>query len=82
MSDNTNRSPFYQATQIASQLKTIEANQSVEEVVAKAERISSVMELNLDYIYNGLNDVLDMVDAPDARRVIEDIRDEVYRCMR
>ena len=79
---NDNKSPFYQASQIASQLKTIESNQSVEEVVARAERISSAISLDLDSIYNSLNGVLDMIDSPEARRTVEDVRDEIYRCMR
>ena len=75
-------SPFYQAAQIADQLKLIEQNEDVDQVIERAERIASAMELDADFVYNKLNDVLDMIDAPDARRIIEDVRDEVYRCMR
>ena len=82
MSDNTNRSPFYQATQIADQMKIIESNENMDDIVAKAERISSAMELDLNSIYDSLNVVLDMIDNPDARKAVEDVRDEIYRCMR
>ena len=77
-----NKSPFYQATQISNQLKQIEQNENVDNLIERAEKIAGAMNLNLDYIYNSLNDALDMIDVPDARGIIEDVRDEVYRCMR
>ena len=82
MSEFSNESPFYQASRFAGQMKLIEDNQNVEEMVEKAERISAAMSLDLNSIYDALNVVVDMVDDAAARRAIEDIRDEVYRCMR
>lgn len=82
MSEFSQDSAFKQASEIAKQMKEIEGNESIDEVIAKAERISAAMQLDLNSLYDSLNVVLDMIDNPDARRAIEDIRDEVYRCMR
>lgn len=82
MSEFSNKSAFQQAAEIANQVKQVESNESIEDIIAKAERISSAMNLDLNSIYDSLNVVIDMIDNPDARRTIEDIRDEIYRCMR
>jgi len=75
-------SAFKQASAIAEQLKLIENNEDLDQIIERANRIASAMTLDLDRIYNSLNDAIDMINEPDARRAIEDIRDEVYRCMR
>jgi hypothetical protein len=82
MSEFSNESAFKQANLIANQMKQIENNEGLDEVIARAERITAAMELDLNSIYDSLNVVIDMIDNPDARRTIEDIRDEVYRCMK
>jgi uncharacterized phage infection (PIP) family protein YhgE len=82
MSEFSNESAFKQAAEIANQMKTIEANEDIDAIVEKAERISSAMQLDLNSLYDSLNVVVDMIDNPNARRAVEDIRDEVYRCMR
>jgi hypothetical protein len=82
MSEFSNESAFKQASRIASQIKEVEANEDFDSIVNRAEKISAAMELDLNSIYDSLNVVIDMVGNPDARKVIEDIRDEVYRCMR
>lgn len=82
MSEFSNESAFKQAAQIAGQMRLIEDGENLNAIVAKAERITAAMELDLNSLYDSLNVVLDMIDSPDARRAIEDIRDEVYRCMR
>ena len=82
MSEFSNESAFKQAAEIANQMKTIEANEDIDAIVEKAERISSAMQLDLNSLYDSLNVVVDMIDDPNARRAVEDIRDEVYRCMR
>ena len=82
MSEFSQDSAFKQAVNIAGQMKAIEANEDLDAIIKKAERISSAMELDLNSFYDSLNVALDMIDNPEARRVIEDLRDEVYRCMR
>jgi hypothetical protein len=82
MSEFSQDSAFKQAADIAGQMKLIEENETFEEVLARAERISAAMELDLNSIYDSLNVVIDMIDEPSARRAVEDIRDEVYRCMK
>jgi hypothetical protein len=82
MSEFSNQSAFKQASEIAKNLKEVEVNQSLEEIMDRTDRISAAMELDLNSIYDSLNVVIDMVDDPNARRTLEDIRDEVYRCMR
>jgi hypothetical protein len=82
MSEFSNESAFKQAAQIAGQMRLIEDGENLNAIVAKAERITAAMELDLNSLHDSLNVVLDMIDSPDARRAIEDIRDEVYRCMR
>lgn len=75
-------SAFKQASAIAEQLKLIENNEDLDEMINRADRIASAMTLDLDSIYNSLENVINMTNEPDVRRAIEDIRDEVYRCMR
>ena len=82
MNNFPNESAFKQAAQIADQMKLIEDNEGINEIIAKAEKISAAMELDLQSFYDSLNVALDLIDNPEARRVIEDLRDEVYRCMR
>jgi hypothetical protein len=82
MSEFSSKSAFQQAAEIASQVKQVENNENIEDIIAKAERISSAMNLDLNSIYDSLNVVIDMIDNPEARRTIEDIRDEIYRCMK
>jgi hypothetical protein len=82
MSEFSQDSAFKQAADIAGQMKLIEENETFEEVLARAERISAAMELDLNSIYDSLNVVIDMIDEPSARRAVEDIRDEIYRCMK
>ena len=82
MSDFPKESAFKQASVIASQLKLIEDNEEVDQIVERAERISSAMNLDLDSMYASLNDALPLIDSPEARRIIEDVRDDVYRNMR
>lgn len=82
MSEFSKESAFKQAANIADQMKTIEANEDFDSIIKKAERISAAMELDLNSFYDSLNVALDMIDNPEARRVIEDLRDEVYRCMK
>jgi hypothetical protein len=82
MSEFSNESAFKQAANIAGQMKAIEENEDFDAIIKKAERISAAMELDLNSFYDSLNIALDMIDNPEARRVIEDLRDEVYRCMR
>ena len=80
--DFNKESAFKQASAIASQLKLIENNEDLDQIIKRADRIASAMTLDLDSVYNSLNDVLNMINEPEARRIIEDVRDEVYRCMR
>jgi hypothetical protein len=75
-------SAFKDAAQIAEQMKEIESGEDFDAIVKKAERITAAMELDLNSIYDSLNVVIDMIDDPNARRAIEDVRDEIYRCMR
>ena len=75
-------SAFKQASAIAEQLKLIENNENLDQIIERADRIASAMTLDLDSIYNSLNDALNIINEPEARRIIEDVRDEVYRCMR
>lgn len=82
MSEFSKDSAFKQASQIATQLKKVEGELTVDDLIERAEKISSAMELDLNSFYDSLNVALEMIDNPDARRVIEDLRDEVYRCMR
>ena len=82
MSEFSNQSAFKQAGEIASQVKQIESQLTTDELIERAERISKAMELDLNSIYDSLNVVIDMIDNPETRRTIEDIRDEVYRCMK
>ena len=82
MSEFSNESAFKQASKIAEQIKLIEGNETLDDIMQRAERISSAMELDLNSIYDSLNVVIDMIDDPQARRAIEDIRDEIYRCMK
>jgi len=82
MSNFPKESAFKQASLIATQLKQVESNEKVEEIVERAERIASAMNLNVDMLYANLNDAISLIDNPEARRLIEDCRDEVYRCMR
>jgi hypothetical protein len=80
--DFNKESAFKHATQIAKTLKTIEEGEDFEAIVAKSERISAAMEIDLNSLYDSLNIVIDMIDDPQARKIIEDIRDEIYRAMR
>ena len=80
--DFNKESAFKQASAIASQLKLIENNEDLDQMIERADRIASAMTLDLDSVYNSLNDVLNIINEPEARRIIEDVRDEVYRCMR
>jgi archaellum component FlaC len=82
MSEFSNESAFKQASKIAEQIKLIEDNETLDDIMERAERISSAMELDLNSIYDSLNVVIDMINDPQARRAIEDIRDEIYRCMK
>ena len=82
MSEFSSKSAFQQAAEIASQLKQVENNENVDDLIARTERISAAMELDLNSFYDSLNIALGMIDNPEAKRVIEDLRDEVYRCMR
>jgi len=82
MSEFSNESAFKQAANIATQMKLIEDNEDIDTLIKKAERISAAMELDLNSFHDSLNIALDMIDNAEARRVIEDLRDEVYRCMR
>jgi hypothetical protein len=82
MSEFSNESAFKQANIIANQIKEIENNEGLDEVIARAERITAAMELDLNSIYDSLNVVIEMVDNLEAKRAIEDIRDEIYRCMK
>lgn len=75
-------SAFKQATAIANQLKLIENNEDLDQMIERADRIASAMTLDLDSVYNSLSDALSLIDDPQARRLVEDARDEVYRCMR
>ena len=80
--DFNKESAFKQASAIASQLKLIENNEDLDQMIERADRIASAITLDLDSVYNSLNDVLNIINEPEARRIIEDVRDEVYRCMR
>jgi hypothetical protein len=80
--DFNKESAFKQASAIASQLKLIENNEDLDQMIERADRIASAMTLDLDSVYNSLNDALNIINEPEVRRIIEDVRDEVYRCMR
>ena len=80
--DFNKESAFKQASAIASQLKLIENNEDLDQMIERSDRIASAMTLDLDSVYNSLNDALNIINEPEARRIIEDVRDEVYRCMR
>lgn len=80
--DFNKESAFKQASAIASQLKLIENNEDLDQIIKRADRIASAMTLDLDSVYNSLNDALNIINEPEVRRIIEDVRDEVYRCMR
>ena len=82
MSNFPKDSAFKQASIIADQLKLIQEEEDVDEIVKRAQRITSAMELDLNSIYDSLNVVIDMIDNPEARRIIEDVRDDIYRSMR
>lgn len=82
MSEFSKESAFKQAAQLAGQMRLIEDKEDIDQIVQRAERISAAMELDLNSVYDSLNVVIDMIDEPAARRAIEDIRDEIYRCMR
>ena len=82
MSEFPKDSAFKQASLIADQLKLIEDKEDVDKIVERAQRITSAMELDLVSIYDSLNVVIDMIDNPEARRIVEDIRDDIYRSMR
>lgn len=75
-------SAFHQANTIADQLKLIENNEDLDQMIERADRIASAITLDLDLVYNLLNDAINLIDNPQARRFVEDARDEVYRCMR
>jgi hypothetical protein len=80
--DFNKESAFKQASAIADQLKLIENNEDLNQIIKRADRIASAMTLDLDSVYNSLSDALNMINEPEPRRIIEDVRDEVYRCMR
>jgi len=82
MSEFSKDSAFKQAAQVASQLKEVESQLTVDQMIERAERISKAMEIDLNSLYDSLNVAIEMIDDPTARRAVEDIRDEVYRCMR
>lgn len=75
-------SAFKQAAHIAGQLKLIENNEDLDQIIERADRIASAMTLDVNSVYNSLNEALDFIDDPRARRLVEDARDEVYQCMR
>lgn len=75
-------SAFKQAYEVANQLKLIENNEDLDQIIEKADRIASAMTLDLNSVYSSLNEALDFIEDPRARRLVEDARDEVYQCMR
>lgn len=75
-------SAFKQAREIANQLKLIENNEDLDQIIERADRIASAMTLDLNSVYSSLNEALDFIEDPRARRLVEDVRDEVYQCMR
>lgn len=80
--DFVRESAFKQASEIANQLKLIENDEDLERVIERAERIASAVEFDFDRVYNLLNDASNIINEPEARRLVEEARDEVYRCMR
>jgi hypothetical protein len=80
--DFVKESAFKQAAAIAGQLKLIEDNEDVDKVIERAERIAATVDLDLEGIYRKLDEALIHSNNLQATRLIEDVRDEVYRCMR
>jgi hypothetical protein len=80
--DFVKESAFKQAAAIASQLKLIEDDEDLGKVIERAERIAATSDLDLEGIYRKLDEALIHSNNLQATRLIEEARDEVYRCMR
>jgi len=80
--DFVKESAFKQAAAIASQLKLIEDDEDLDKVIERAERIAATSDLDLENIYRKLDEALIHSNNLQATRLIEEARDEVYRCMR
>ena len=82
MSDFPKESAFKQATEIAGQLKMIESEEDINTFIQRAERVAASFEIDLEQIVVWLNEAIYMIDNPQARRLIEDARDEAQRGLR
>ena len=82
MSDFPKESAFKQATEIAGQLKMIESEEDINTFIQRAERVAASFDIDLEQIVVWLNEAIYMIDNPQARRLIEDARDEAQRGLR
>lgn len=77
MSDFSNPSPFYQSNEQPRLFVTEPAK--IEDQIKK---VTAAMDLDLESIYRRLDEALFYINDPQAIRLVEDVRDEIYRNLR
>jgi hypothetical protein len=76
----SNTSAFSNADQ-KEQLRLIN-EESLSKIEDNVQRITAAMDLDLESIYHRLDEALFYIKDQTATRIIEDVRDEIYRNLR
>ena len=56
--------------------------ESVEAVENRVKQITAAMEMDIESMYRNLDEALLYINDPAASRLVEDVRDELYRNLR
>jgi len=74
----SNTSAFGQASRQLS----LTHNEEIKDIEKKIEKITSAMDLDLESLYAKLDESLLYINDPAGVRLVEDVRDEIYRNLR
>jgi hypothetical protein len=58
------------------------SDESIKKIEERVDKISAAMDLDLDSMYQRLDEALMYINDPAATRLVEDVRDEIYRNLR
>lgn len=56
--------------------------ESLEKIESQIQKVTAALDLDVESIYQRLDEALVYITDPRAARLVEDVRDEVYRNLR
>ena len=79
---NHNPSPFYSSNGMNKDQMNLISDSDHASIENKINQITAAMDLDLESMYRKLDESLLYINDPNATRLIEDVRDEIYRNLR